>query len=245
MNTIKGLTWILGITSIFVLFYIIIGSGEAPVTNYQDEVKISKSSIFKEEWENKVTEIKSNSVKNKVVYSNANVKTLSKYGFYVTKEFVELVAGWEGFLPQTAARDGGLDIGYGFHNQYYNGKEYIKVQWGMTMTKEEADLYLKYELEHLIDKAIDHFLIPNGWDPKDFNNNQILAITSYWYNRGYGSSKNPSNLLFLKSNSPTIKDIGNNFPKYWGSNASVKAGLINRRMYEKSLFFSTDFGTPA
>ena len=160
--------------------------------------------------------------------------------FYLTNEFLELIKGWENFLPKTEAKDGDYDIGYGFHINYFDGEKYIKVVPGMTMTKEEASYYLRLELEIWIKRTVG-YIEKYGWKLDDFNNNQVLALTSYFFNRG---TKEYMREILYPSNSPTVEAIGNNLPNYWGTNYSVKQGLINRRNYEKKLFFSKDFGTP-
>lgn len=160
--------------------------------------------------------------------------------FYLTNEYLELIKGWESFLPKTEAKDDGYDIGYGFHDAYYDGEKYVDVVPGMTMTKDEANYYLRLELEIWIKRTVG-YIEKYGWKIEDFNNNQVLALTDYFFNRG---TLEYMREILYPSNSPTIEAIGNNFPKYWGTNYSSKDGLINRRNYEKKLFFSKDFGTP-
>ena len=164
--------------------------------------------------------------------SNTNTNTS---GFYVTDEFLKMIEDWEGFLSTATPKDGGIDIGFGFHNTYFNGTKNVKIKQGMTMTREQAEKYLKLELESMIPNTLAK-LEKYGWNTSDFTNNQILALTSYFFNRGYNNSN--ADAILKKSNSPTISDIGNNLPKYWGKAASAKKGLISRRNAEKSLFFS-------
>lgn len=154
-------------------------------------------------------------------------------GFYVTNEFLDMVKQWEGFLGTAEPRDGGMDIGYGFHNEYFDGTKQVKVVAGMTMTRAEADKYLRIEMEDLLPKTLQK-LTANGWDPQQFTNNQVLALTSYFYNRGY-HNKNADAILVA---SKTVEEIGNNLPSYWGAASYAKQGLINRRLKEQNLFFS-------
>ena len=164
-------------------------------------------------------------------------------GFYLTKEFINNMKEREGFEPVSVHKDGGIDIGYGFHDQYYTGtsksykgvdKGYEPVKMGMSMSKEEAEKYLEMELNYLITRTV-NLLKEKGWDPKDFTNNQILALTSYFYNRGYGKNE-----ILNKSVSGTVDAIGKNLPIYWGTNQSARRGLIKRRNWEKKLFFTPD-----
>ena len=167
-------------------------------------------------------------------------------GGYVTNGYVEvndafldLIIGFEGFIGTATPKDGGMDIGYGFHNQYYDGTKWVSVKSGMTMTETQARQYLKAGMEqNWIPKTIEQ-IKSAGWDITQFTNNQVLALASYFYNRGISSK---STAILNKANSPTITDIGNNLPKYWGSNASAKNGLIDRRTKEKALFFSDASG---
>lgn len=163
--------------------------------------------------------------------SSSSSKSSSGGNSIVTDEFVDFIAQMEGFLPKATPKDGGIDIGYGFHNQYWNGKKYVKVKYGMTMTKEQAHKYLKAELETMVPKT-EAKLKEHGWDIKDFTDNQILALTSYFFNRGYDKDA-----ILKKSNNPTIAAIGNSLPSYWGTATYAKKGLINRRYKEKELFF--------
>lgn len=175
----------------------------------------------------------------KAFYNNSGNESSSNSslsGFFITDEFLKMVEGWEGFLGVATPKDGGIDIGFGFHNTYFNGTTNVKIKSGMTMTREEAEKYLKYEFESMLPKTIAK-LTKFGWDVAQFTNNQILALTSYFFNRGYGNSK--ADAILNKSNSPTVNDIGNNLPNYWGSASYAKSGLINRRNAEKSLFFSS------
>lgn len=162
-----------------------------------------------------------------------NTSSVNTSKFHVTDEFLNMVKQWEGFLGTATPLDGGIDIGYGFHNTYFNGTKDVKITSGMTMTEQEAEKYLKLELESLIPKTLSK-LSQYGWDSSEFTNNQILALVSYFYNRGF-YNKNADSLLVV---SKTIDDIGNNLPVYWGTASYAKEGLINRRNKEKALFFS-------
>ena len=73
--------------------------------------------------------------------STSSSKSSSRGNSIVTDEFVDFIAQLEGFLPKATPKDGGIDIGYGFHNQYWDGTKYVKVRYGMTMTKEQAHKY--------------------------------------------------------------------------------------------------------
>lgn len=166
----------------------------------------------------------------------------NNYGVTVTQDFLDLIKTWEGFMGNAGYKDGGIDIGYGFHNQYWDGTKYVQIKMGMTMTRAQADKILKAKIEKMIPQTISK-LQKNGWNPADFTNNQILALTSYFYNRGYYNSN--ADALLNKSNSPTIQDIGNNLPNYWGKKVQAKTGLKNRREKEKAFFFKGGSGKVA
>lgn len=172
-------------------------------------------------------------------FDTSTSPTTNTSGFYVTDEFLKMIEEWEGFLDKATAKDGGIDIGFGFHNTYFDGTKNVKIKYGMTMTRAQAEKYLKLELESMIPSTINK-LKKYGWNPSDFTNNQILALTSYFFNRGYSNSK--ADAILNKSNSPTVNTIGNNLPNYWGSASYAKDGLKNRREKEKALFFSNGSG---
>lgn len=172
-------------------------------------------------------------------FDTSTSPTTNTSGFYVTDEFLKMIEEWEGFLDKATAKDGGIDIGFGFHNTYFDGTKNVKIKYGMTMTRAQAEKYLKLELESMIPSTINK-LKKYGWNPSDFTNNQILALTSYFFNRGYSNSK--ADAILNKSNSPTVNAIGNNLPNYWGSASYAKDGLKNRREKEKALFFSNGSG---
>ena len=163
--------------------------------------------------------------------------------FYLTQEFVDMVKKWEGYLSETKPLDGGLDIGYGMHNIYYDENyNECKVVYGMSWTEEEAEKYLKIRLQIALDRTINN--IKNaGWNINEFTNNQVLALTSYFFNRGEGNKK--AKAILNKANNPTIADIGNSLPDYWGSGANKPVkGLVERRKKEQSFFFSNSNGVP-
>ena len=171
---------------------------------------------------------------------DTDVSNINTSGFYVTNEFLKMIEEWESFLGNATSKDGGIDIGFGFHNTYFDGTKNVKIKYGMTMTREQAEKYLKLELESMIPRTINK-LKKYGWNPSDFTNNQILALTSYFFNRGYYN--NNADAILNKKNSPNINAIGNNLPNYWGSASYAKRGLINRRNKEKALFFSNGSGS--
>lgn len=111
-------------------------------------------------------------------------------------------------------------IGYGHYG--------ADVKKGQTITQAEAEALFLKDLEKF-EKHVDNVAV------KKFGAltpNQHAALTSYCYNRGLGGLKE------LVNNSGSLQELGNNFPRYWGSNVTYKTALINRRKKEQALFFN-------
>ena len=172
-----------------------------------------------------------------------DLSTMSTGQFYLTQEFVDMVKEFEGYLETPKWLDGGWDIGYGMHIRYYdeNYRE-CKVKEGMKWTEEEAEKYLKIRLQVALARTVKN-IKDAGWNLNQFTNNQVLALTSYFFNR---SEFNTSAKKILdKSINPTIADIGNSLPEYWGSGKGKPVeGLTKRREDEKAFFFSDNGGIP-
>lgn len=110
-------------------------------------------------------------------------------------------------------------IGYGHYG--------ADVKKGQTITQAQAEALFLKDLEkfekHVDNVALKKFGVLTA--------NQHAALTSYCYNRGLGGLKE------LVNNSGSLQELGNNFPRYWGSNVTYKNALINRRKKEQALFF--------
>lgn len=167
--------------------------------------------------------------------SGSSAPLASTSGVTVTPEFLKLIEDYEGFLSKSKPLDGGWDIGFGFHNQYIdpNGNLH-KVTRGLTMDRAYAEKCLAKSMEYWVNLAIQK-VTKFGWKVNEFTNNQILALASYFYNRGSGNAS--ADAILNKKNSPTVEAIGNNLPNYWGKSAKAKKGLVRRRNAEKALFF--------
>ena len=59
--------------------------------------------------------------------SNSQTHTINTSGFHVTDEFLKTVEESEGFLSKATDKDGGIDIGFGFHNTYFDGTKNVKI----------------------------------------------------------------------------------------------------------------------
>lgn len=110
-------------------------------------------------------------------------------------------------------------IGYGHYG--------ADVKKDMTITQQEAEELFLTDLKKY-EKHVDTYAVKKFGS---LTENQHAALTSYCYNRGAGGLKE------LVNNSGSITELGNNFPKYWGSNETYKTALINRRKKEQTLFF--------
>ena len=112
-----------------------------------------------------------------------------------------------------------ITIGYG-HTGTYKGKP---LTLGMTITKEEAEELLKQDLVKY-EKYVDDL-------HRDFNENQMSALTSFCYNCG------PASLRSLCRNR-TNEQIGNALLLYNKAGGKVLVGLTKRRKAERELFFT-------
>jgi lysozyme len=118
-------------------------------------------------------------------------------------------------------------IGYGTI-AYPDG---TKVKLGDTITQEQADEYLEYEVNEKakgVQKAIDTDTLTQG---------QMDALVSFAYNLGIGNLR--SSTLFKKAklypNDPTIRD---EFDKWVRAGGQILKGLVRRRKAEADLYFS-------
>lgn len=110
-------------------------------------------------------------------------------------------------------------IGYGHYG--------ADVKKGQTITQAQAEALFLKDLEKF-EKHVDNVAVKKFGE---LTPNQHAALASYCYNRGLGG------LRELVNNSGSLQELGNNFPRYWGSNVTYKTALINRRKKEQALFF--------
>lgn len=145
-----------------------------------------------------------------------------------SKNCIELIKQFEGFFPNAYLCPASVTtIGFGTI-KYQTGK---KVQLGETITMEQAEDELMYEL-----KKICMVFKPN------VNQNQFDALVSFAYNLGTGALVNST--LFKKvranANDLTIRDefMKWNKARVGGKLKELK-GLTRRRKAEADLYFST------
>ena len=145
-----------------------------------------------------------------------------------SQKCIELIKQFEGFFSKAYLCPASVaTIGFGTI-KYQTGK---KVQLGETITMEQAEDELMYELKKIcmVFKA-------------NVNQNQFDALVSFAYNLGTGSLLNST--LFKKvranANDLTIRD---EFMKWNKARVSGKLkelkGLTRRRKAEADLYFST------
>lgn len=148
--------------------------------------------------------------------------------FKVSQKGIDLIKKYEGLKTKAYICPAGkVTIGYG--TTLYPNAEPVKM--GDSCTPEQADKYLKTDLER---RAAAIGNIP-------FNQNQIDAVLSFVYNVGM-SNWNNSTLRKLAKNDPNDKNIRTEFYK-WNKvrkNGSlvVENGLTKRRKEEADLYFS-------
>lgn len=145
-----------------------------------------------------------------------------------SQKCIELIKQFEGFFSKAYLCPASVPtIGFGTI-KYQTGK---KVQLGETITMEQAEDELMYELKKIcmVFKA-------------NVNQNQFDALVSFAYNLGTGALLNST--LFKKvranPNDPTIRDefMKWNKARVGGKLKELK-GLTRRRKAEADLYFST------
>lgn len=104
-------------------------------------------------------------------------------------------------------------IGYGHY-----GKD---VSPGMTITKEQADTYLKSDVKKA-ENAVNNL-------KKGFNQNQFDALVSFTYNVGVGNLKK-------LANGRSVEEIGNKITLYNKAGGKTLTGLVRRRNDEQKLY---------
>lgn len=145
------------------------------------------------------------------------------------KRGIELIKHFEGFFSKSYRCPANVwTIGWGTI-RYKNGK---RVLAGETITKEEAEEELMFEVEHKSKfiKAV-------------VNQNQFDALVSFAYNVGQGALENSTLYRKVRANpnDPTIRDefMKWNKARVNGVLTPLK-GLTRRRKAEADLYFSKD-----
>jgi GH24 family phage-related lysozyme (muramidase) len=131
-----------------------------------------------------------------------------------SNNFVDFIKSSEGFSEKAYDDSGQFSIGYG--TKATSSTE--------TITREEAENRLRLELNDAAQQT--NSLLSNK-GVTSLTQSQKEALISYTYNRGPGGLKQ-----LLNNSGKTWDSIEPNILKYWGSNESVKQGLINRRQKE-------------
>lgn len=101
------------------------------------------------------------------------------------------------------------------------------VQMGMTITEDQADYYLKTEVEEF-EKVINHSVAV------ELTQNQFDALVSFTYNLGSGNLLKST--LLKKLNAGDYQGAADEFPKWSMAGGHVLAGLLRRRNAERDLF---------
>ena len=134
----------------------------------------------------------------------------------ITQSGLELIKGYEG-LRLTAYKADSTEkywtIGYGHYG--------ADVKQGMTITKGQAEAYLKSDCASAV-KAVNALGLA-------FNQNQFDALVSFTYNCGVGN-------LRKLCNGRTIEEIGEKIVLYNKSGGKVLSGLVRRRAEEQALY---------
>lgn len=139
-----------------------------------------------------------------------------------TYKATDLIKEFEGLrLKSYRCPAGKLTIGYG-----HTGSD---VKENMTITKKQADMLLKKDLQ-ILAEMVDSLL------KYDVNQNQFDAILSFVYNVGIGNFMKSKMLKYI--NQGKIKEAADEFLKWNKSNGVVLKGLVRRREAERALFLS-------
>lgn len=120
----------------------------------------------------------------------------------------------------------GLPITIGYGSTMY--KDGSKIKLGDTITKEEAEDLLRWEVG-------DKTSVLRGMNLK-LNQNQFDAVTSLVYNIGIGNF-NSSTLLKRIRYNPNDPDIRNQFGRWIYNDGKILDTLVKRRKAEADLYF--------
>lgn len=111
-----------------------------------------------------------------------------------------------------------LTIGYGHTKD---------VKEGMTITKAQAEKYLKQDVKWAVKAVNTYVKVP-------LNQNQFDALVSFTFNCGLGALRNSTLLKLL--NQKKYSKAAEQFDLWVHANGKVVKGLVNRRKAEKKLF---------
>ena len=145
----------------------------------------------------------------------------SPYHFpdHISKAGIEMIKNFEGFRENAYILPGedAYTIGYG-----HKGAD---VKPGMTITREQAEAYLRQDLleaEGYVKQYCSHFKL---------NQNQFDALVSFTFNCGV------KNLKYLIRDNRPLEELPEHMPSYCHDAAGRKLkGLVNRREAEVALF---------
>lgn len=136
---------------------------------------------------------------------------------------IELIKKYEGCVLTTyKCPSGVLTIGYG-HTK--------NVKQGMTITKAQAEEYLKSDLV-VYETAVNNYVkVP-------ISQNQFDALVSFSFNCGTGALK--TSTLLEKLNAKDYNGAAKEFLRWNKSRGKVLNGLVKRRTEEMTLFLKND-----
>ena len=195
------------------------------------ENRIGNEAVFKGD---KITVIAETDKSYQVIYPTSNgdkTRWISKtaklenydepYVFpdHVSEKGIEMIKNFEGFRENAYILPGedAYTIGYG-----HKGAD---VKPGMTITREQAEAYLRQDLleaEGYVKQYCSHFKL---------NQNQFDALVSFTFNCGV------KNLKYLIRDNRPLEELPEHMPSYCHDAAGRKLkGLVNRREAEVALF---------
>lgn len=103
------------------------------------------------------------------------------------------------------------------------------IKLGMTITEEQAEIYLKQDLESF-EQCV------NTWTTVPLNQNEFDALVSFSFNVGCGAYSKSTLLRLLNEGAPK-KEVAEQFDRWVkGADGQPLQGLVNRRSAEKELF---------
>ena len=142
---------------------------------------------------------------------------LSENGQNLIKEFEGLK------LKAYRCSSNKLTIGYG-----HTGKEVFE---GMTITKEEADIFFKYDIVRFENAVKRLVKVP-------LNQNQFDALVSFTFNCGEDAKGLGGSTLLKLLNAGDYTGAAEQFKRWVYSGNVVSLGLQKRRKIEKELFLT-------
>ena len=147
------------------------------------------------------------------------LKTWRTYNMNVSETGIELIKKFEGCVLKAYKCPAGIwTIGYGHTTN---------VKKGQTITKEQAEEYLKQDLNRFEITVNNLVNVP-------LNQNQFDALVSFCYNLGSGNLKNSTLLKLL--NKKDYTRAAEEFDRWVYAGGKKLSGLVKRRAAEKELF---------